>query len=331
MVDPNIFFREATVRICGSLNIERAMEHCLQYMSRYLPASGMSLHLYEPELDALRTVASVNDDQPRSLPRLLAVPEELRRLIRHEQHRDHKALIINNPSSDPTYRSLIRQVWDHDVSMVRLGLFLEGERIGMLLVYADGLERYRPEHGDLLCLVREPFAIAMANALRYQELEGLKEILADHNRYLQQELNRMAGEEIVGADFGLKQVMDRIRQVADTETTVLLLGETGVGKELLANAIHAASSRRNGPLIKVNCGAIPETLIDSELFGHEKGAFTGAVSRRRGRFERAHTGTIFLDEIGDLPLQVQARLLRVLQQREIERVGGTAVIRSTSA
>jgi transcriptional regulator with GAF, ATPase, and Fis domain len=140
-------------------------------------------------------------------------------------------------------------------------------------------------------------------------------------------LQRISGYEIIGADFGLKQVMEKVRSVASLLSPVLLLGETGVGKEIIAGAIHNASSRRSGPFIKVNCGAIPGTLLDSELFGHEKGAFTGAVSQKRGRFERASGGTLFLDEIGELPLEAQVRLLRVLQEKEIERVGGTEPIK----
>ena len=117
--------------------------------------------------------------------------------------------------------------------------------------------------------------------------------------------------------------MQQVRQVAPTESPVLLTGETGVGKDVIANAIHMGSPRRDVPFITVNCGAIPDSLIDSELFGHEKGAFTGALSRKRGRFERANGGTILLDEIGEMPLDAQVRLLRVIQHREVERVGGT--------
>jgi DNA-binding NtrC family response regulator len=162
--------------------------------------------------------------------------------------------------------------------------------------------------------------------LRHQEVSRLKDMLADDNRYLQNELRSASGDEIVGSDFGLKAVMKMVQQVAPLDSPVLLLGETGTGKELIANAIHYSSPRKDGPFIKVNCGAIPETLLDSELFGHEKGAFTGAVSQKRGRFERANKGTIFLDEIGELPAQAQVRLLRVLQTKEIERVGGTTSI-----
>ncbi|MBA3036021.1 MAG: AAA family ATPase, partial [Desulfobacterium sp.] len=137
---------------------------------------------------------------------------------------------------------------------------------------------------------------------------------------------QLSGDEIIGAESGLKNVMDMVHQVAPRDNPVLLLGETGVGKEVIANAIHYSSPRKDGPFIKVNSGAIPEGLIDSELFGHEKGAFTGALNQKRGRFERAHGGTIFLDEIGDLPMQAQSRLLRVIQQKELERVGGTKTI-----
>jgi transcriptional regulator with GAF, ATPase, and Fis domain len=148
--------------------------------------------------------------------------------------------------------------------------------------------------------------------------EGADRYAADHVR--------ITGDEIVGADFGLREVMHQVRHVAPTESPVLLSGETGVGKDIIANAIHLGSPRRDGPFIPVNCGAIPDSLLDSELFGHEKGAFTGALSRKRGRFERAHGGTILLDEIGEMPLPAQVRLLRVLQHREIERVGGTSRI-----
>ena len=127
---------------------------------------------------------------------------------------------------------------------------------------------------------------------------------------------------MIGGETGLRKVMEMVRQVAPLNNTVLLLGETGTGKEMIANAIHFSSPRKDGPFIKVNCGALPENLIDSELFGHEKGAFTGAVAESRGRFERADGGTIFLDEIGELSPTAQVRLLRVLENREVERVGG---------
>jgi len=193
-------------------------------------------------------------------------------------------------------------------------------------MYVDKKDQYTSEHARLLSLLHDPFAIAMSNALKHEEVLNFKDMLADDVEYLHQELLRISGDELVGKDGGLKGVMEMVRQVGPLNNPVLLLGETGVGKEAIANAIHYSSPRKDGPFIKVNCGAIPETLLDSELFGHVKGAFTGAIAKKRGRFERAHRGTILLDEIGELPLPAQVRLLRVLQSKQIERVGGSTSI-----
>jgi transcriptional regulator with GAF, ATPase, and Fis domain len=161
------------------------------------------------------------------------------------------------------------------------------------------------------------------------ELQHLKNQLEAENIYLQQELqsDEQFGE-IVGQSDAIKYVLFKITQVAPTDTTVLITGETGTGKELVTRAIHGASSRRDRPLIKVNCGALSPTLIESELFGHEKGAFTGAVGRKQGRFELANGGTIFLDEIGELPPELQVKLLRVIQENEFERLGGNKTIKA---
>ncbi len=213
-------------------------------------------------------------------------------------------------------------------SLMVLALGLDHKVVGggSLALATEGDRKFTQQHADLLALLREPFAIAMSNALRHREVKKLWDILADDNRYLQSELQRLSGDEVIGANFGLKDVMHKVHQVATLNSPVLLLGETGVGKDIIANAIHYSSSRSDGPFVSVNCGAIPETLVDSELFGHEKGAFTGAIAQKRGRFERADKGTIFLDEIGELPPQAQVRLLKVLQSKEIERVGGVKTI-----
>jgi transcriptional regulator with GAF, ATPase, and Fis domain len=236
-------------------------------------------------------------------------------------------VIVNQPDQEVGLSEILERLGvKSDVSVMMMFLKLESNLIGILAVAADGLNQYNNEHARLLQLLHEPFAIAMSKALEHQEIIRLKDMLADDNRYLFEELRSASGDEIIGSDFGLKAVMRMVQQVAPLDSPVLLVGETGTGKEVIANAIHYSSSRKDGPFIKVNCGAIPETLLDSELFGHEKGAFTGAISQKRRRFERANKGTIFLDEIGELQPQAQVRLLRVLQEKEIERVGGTTSI-----
>jgi len=158
-------------------------------------------------------------------------------------------------------------------------------------------------------------------------LEQEQARLTEQNRYLREEIQAVHNfEEIVGGNAGLLSVLDNVARVAPTDSTVLITGETGTGKELVARAIHSRSTRRDKPLIKLNCAALPTGLVESELFGHEKGAFSGAIARRIGRFELAHGGTIFLDELGEMPLDVQVKLLRVLQEREFERVGGATPI-----
>jgi len=160
-------------------------------------------------------------------------------------------------------------------------------------------------------------------------MEREKARLEQQNLYLQEEIKSDHNfEEIIGQSQVLSAVLDNVCRVAATEATVLITGETGTGKELIARAVHSRSQRKDKPLIKINCAALPAGLVESELFGHEKGAFTGAIARRIGRFELAHGGTIFLDEIGDLPADAQAKLLRVLQEREFDRVGGTAPIKA---
>ncbi|MBC8084661.1 MAG: sigma-54 factor interaction domain-containing protein, partial [Hymenobacter sp.] len=179
----------------------------------------------------------------------------------------------------------------------------------------------------LLQRLRPHVALAWRNQATFAEIVAGKQRAEAEKTYLVEELKTDYNfDEIVGASAALAKVFRAIDQVGPTDTTVLILGETGTGKELIARALHHRSARRERLLIKVNCAALPPQLIESELFGHEKGAFTGAHERRLGKFELAHRGTIFLDEIGELPLELQAKLLRVLQEREIERLGGNKVI-----
>lgn len=188
----------------------------------------------------------------------------------------------------------------------------DGKLLGAVVVFRDI---------TLRCQTEERLRAALS------ELRALKEQLQQENRYLRKEISTVRGlAEIVGKSSVLRETQRIISKVAPLESTVLILGETGVGKELVARALHELNPNRSGPMIRVNCGALSPQLVDSELFGHEQGAFTGATKRRSGRFELAQSGTLFLDEVGELPLETQARLLRVLQEREFERVGGTSTI-----
>ncbi len=324
-IDESEFFREATLRICGSLEIENALQRCLHYLARYLPATHLCFHVYDRKLGIVETTAMATAESGRAMSLRIPLSQRGRRQV--EAQRSRRIKQVKRLGNDAVTGPVARQLGAQDLSGILLDLVLEGKFVGTVSIFSEPEIQFNPHHLKLFSLLNEPFAIALANSLRYRELQMLRDTLADDNRYLQDELRTMSGGEVVGAEFGLKQVMEMVRQVAALNSPVLLMGETGVGKEVIANAIHNQSLRSDGPFIRVNCGAIPPTLMDSELFGHEKGAFTGALSQKRGRFERAHGGTIFLDEVGELSLEAQVRLLRVLQEKEIERVGGMVTIR----
>ena len=195
--------------------------------------------------------------------------------------------------------------------------------LGIVALLARPPRAFRQEHAELLAALLEPFAVALENDRRLREMKTLREAAeADRLSLLARLGRKELAETIVGIEGGLRPVMDRVERVARLDVPVLILGETGSGKEVVARAIHTRSRRASAPFHRVNCGAIPAGLIDSELFGHERGSFTGAVTDRKGWFERADGGTLFLDEIGELPLEAQVRLLRVIQDGTLERVGG---------
>jgi formate hydrogenlyase transcriptional activator len=203
-----------------------------------------------------------------------------------------------------------------------------GESIGTFTLWSETRNRYTQADAELLREVANQIAIAIANMKSYEEIKALKGRLEKENVYLQEEIRTVHNfEEIVGSSPSLLSLLRKVDQVAPTDTSVLIYGETGTGKELIARAIHDRSNRKDRPLVKVNCSAISAGLVESELFGHVKGAFTGAFERRIGRFELADGGTIFLDEVGELPLDTQVKLLRVLQEREFEPVGSNRSIR----
>src|SRR5713101_1529413 len=205
-----------------------------------------------------------------------------------------------------------------------LPLISRGRTLGVLTLGSRIENSISPEDVDFLMRAAGQIAIAIENALAYREIAELKDKLAQEKLYLEDEIRgEMDFEGIVGQSSALRHVLNLVDTVAPSDSTVLLLGETGTGKELIARAIHDRSRRKERTFVKLNCAAIPTGLLESELFGHEKGAFTGAIAQKVGRLELADQGTLFLDEVGDIPIEIQPKLLRTLQEREFERLGSS--------
>lgn len=322
-LDENEFFREATLRICGSLDPDGAMQNLLEYLKDIFPLIGVGMGRFDATANAVCIQAWAALENHKNPYPIIRIPLQYKKTALKLANSKQKLSVLNDLEKVPAW---VRDLWcclgPLSSSNAVMHLDLDGQRIGIFFLVAKNKFQFTEQNLHLITLLHDPVAIALSNALKFQEVARFKDMLADDNRYLNRQLMHISGDTIIGTHSGLKGVMEMVRQVAHLDSPVLLLGETGVGKEVIANALHRYSKRKDGPFIKVNCGAIPDTLVDSELFGHEKGAFTGAVEQKRGRFERAQNGTIFMDEIGDLPPAVQVRLLRVIQNKEIERVGG---------
>ena len=225
--------------------------------------------------------------------------------------------------------SFVSQMLDSGIqSLCCIPLTTRKGELGTLNLAGKDAKAFAPEDIGFLQQVAAQVAVALDNARAYREIAQLTEKLASEKLYLQEEIRTQINfEAIIGESPALKRVLSQARTVAPSDATVLILGDTGTGKELIARAIHRMSSRKDGVFVKLNCAAIPTGLLESELFGHEKGAFTGAISQKVGRLELADKGSLFLDEVGDIPLELQPKLLRVLQDQEFERLGGTRTIK----
>ncbi|MDY6824731.1 MAG: sigma 54-interacting transcriptional regulator [Thermodesulfobacteriota bacterium] len=325
-VDEKEFFREATIRICGTLDVERALDNCFSYLKAFIDLDTIYLHYFDPQQASTVVLAEAGHQGGQKRDVAVAIEPELMKIIKHNEMPDLQ--LMNRANNHSIGKLILQSAGVADpCSIILMRLVVDDEWLGGVTIAAYGWDRFTENDLALISHLKVPFGIALANSRRYQELLKLKHQLADDKEYLRHELEKQTGHEIIGQDGGLSLVVEQVYRVAPLSTPVLLLGETGVGKEVIANTIHRLSTRHNGNFIKVNCGAIPENLIDSELFGHEKGAFTGAVERKRGRFERAHQGSIFLDEIGELSMDMQVRLLRVLQEQEFDLVGADKSVR----
>ncbi len=306
---------------CRHIEIADATDRITPLIIRQLPLDQLVLRIVDLERSAVDTVAATSRDNSRPTLRLRTecTPDAIDRLFqwcrRGELIHEHSEVLQDR---------LPGLVPDGSAGDVLAGpLNTPDGSPGAVVAIAPPSRTFQSEHEELLKVLIEPFAVAVENDRRLRELTALREKVEAENRSLLTKLGRNdLSDAIVGVESGLRGVMDRVNLVARADIPVLILGETGSGKEVVARAIHKQSRRENGPFLRVNCGAIPPELVDSELFGHERGSFTGATALRKGWFERADRGTLFLDECGELPPAAQVRLLRILQDGTFERVGG---------
>lgn len=318
-------FRDVLLEVwreaCRHIQIDQSTETIGRIVARHLPIRSVLVRRIDSERCAVETVGFGDSDElDKALPRHECTQKELKGL-EGWCRRGQVEHIKREASIPATLRPILHEYLETDVLVGPLGESADCR--GALLFVARSGERITNRHSQLASALLDPFSAALANDQQLGELTRLREAAEAQNRSLLMKLGRERVEDtIVGAESGLRPVMDRIELVVGSDVPVLIFGETGTGKELVARTIHNRSPRCQGPVIRVNCGAIPPELIDSELFGHERGAFTGAADTRRGWFERAHGGTLFLDEIGELPPAAQVRLLRVLQDGCLQRVGG---------
>lgn len=324
--EEHAFFFEATKQLYSSLSPDVSMTAFIEYVSQFIPLASFSLTSMPPPFTQIVSVARFMEGSP------IVCPFEV---VHVNNVQSHMATQLGFTQSDSFMDYLLTSRDDpmfQYMSMFRLGepvmpmffmrLVRENTVIGSVSISAK--TAFTDEHIRLMRGLEAPLCMAMSNMLQHHELEQLKEEILQDNQRLRQELKGLTHVDVIGSTRGLARVMLRVRQAAPVDVPILITGETGTGKEVIAKAIHELSPRNSKLFVAVNCGAIPGTLIDSELFGHTKGAFTGATANHKGYFERAEGGTLFLDEIGELPLESQARLLRVLETREIEKVGGAA-------
>ncbi len=306
--------------VCHHIAIKESMARVAPLLVEHLPLEELLIRSIDPPRSCLETVA-VGLAGPGSAPAVAKTEcggRDLERILRW--CREGSLL----RASDPVIQKQLPGLLPAGLAGQFLVAPLNGADgvLGLLILVARPSISFDQSHEDLVRDLIDPFTVALENDRRVHELITLREAVEAENRSLLSRLGRHdISDSVIGAETGLKEVMEHIDLVAPSDAPVLILGETGSGKEVVARAIHTRSRRSAGPFLRVNCGAIPSELVDSELFGHERGSFTGAVGERKGWFERADGGTLFLDECGELPLAAQVRLLRILQDGQLERVG----------
>jgi len=299
-----------------------------EQLAPIVPFDFLSVVLYDPATGTMRLHVLEGWQSQTPWPEVILRPEDDPAGLVWERQ---QPLVTSEVSELRRWPLLLERVQEHGVqSYCFLPLTTARRRLGALVFTSRQPATYDGSDLSFLQLVANQVAVAVGNALAWQEIEALRDKLASEKAYLEEEVRSEHDfGDIVGENAALRAILAQVEAVAPVESTVLIRGETGTGKELIARALHSLSPRKDRTFVKLNCAAIPSGLLESELFGHEKGAFTGAIRQRIGRFELAHQGTLFLDEVGDIPLELQPKLLRVLQEREFERLGGTKTIRAS--
>jgi len=318
---------EITNTIVSSLDLHELLNAVSASLKRLVPHEYASLSLYDPETQRLQIHALDFPVSKGLLKEGLWVPVEGSPTGRAIM--SGKPILITRADIAQFGSDIARRILDEGLkSAYCLPLISHGRALGTLVVASLREEHFPERDAELLRHIANQVAIGVENALAFRRMADRAQTLREEKLYLQDEIRTEYNfEEIIGDSMSLRRILDQLQTAAPTDSTILILGETGTGKELIARAIHHLSARREKTLVKVNCAAIPTGLLESELFGHEKGAFTGAIAQRIGRFELAHRGTIFLDEVGDIPLELQPKLLRVLQEQEFERLGSVRTTR----
>lgn len=320
-----VTFLETGELLAGTFELKEAMSRILAILGRHHGMMRSSVMLHDQDTNELRIVASHGLDESEAR----RVRYQLGEGISGRVAQTGKPVVVPQVSREPMFLDRLgvrKKPLKKELTFICVPVLVNRKPVGVLGVDLDyKADRDYERATKFLSII----ATMIAQAIKVDHLiEQDKQRLLDENIHLKQELReRYDFSHIIGNSGPLRQVYEQVTQVARTNTTVLLRGESGAGKELIAHAIHYNSLRANKPFIKISCAALPETLIESELFGYEKGAFTGAQGRKKGRFELAAGGTLFLDEIGDLNVSTQIKLLRVLQEREFERLGGTETIK----
>jgi len=318
---------DVTNAMVANLNLRELFQTVSELLRSLIRHEYASLVLYDPVKGQLRLEAldfPGGDSQIHEAH--LSAPEDSPAA---DAMRRRQPLLWNRAEAEQFPSEIVRRLLAAGLQSAVCIPLLRGEKaLGTLNVASIRDAAFGPQEVELLTQIGNELAIAVENALAFRKIAELKDKLAEEKLYLEDEIRTEYDfEEIVGDSHSLKRALRDVETVAPTDSTVLIQGESGTGKELIARAIHNLSARRGRTFVKVNCAAIPTGLIESELFGHEKGAFTGAISQKIGRFELADKGTLFLDEIGDIPLELQPKLLRVLQEREFERLGSTRTVK----